>query len=294
MLENLLFYNHFGFGDLFVSRELVKYTIANVPAKKYLYAHKHSKRILLDLPVEQVPLNMKLDCRAPYLHEGGTKLLALNTWYAVSPTFNFWRCSLNCLVDLFQKHYETHGVRASLPSIEKLVPKIDFNFYNTAAIDIFLSKLIFKKKVFICNGQTMSGQTRGSLTDFMAALQPVIDKNPDIAFFFTNDWPLELPNIFYTKNIIGLQDNDLCENGYLSTKCDVIIGRGSGTYTYSYLADNFFDPRKTMLCFTDDERTAQWIYPKEYVKAKLVWSCNYDVGNMRGLMESAMETSYGA
>lgn len=288
-LETLLFYNHFGCGDLHCSRELVKFFIDHSVANRYLYAHKQSDRLLLDLPVEQISLKPELDLRKSFLHDPRNGVLCLNTWYGVSPTMNEWRCTLNCLYALFTSHLRQHDFKFDLPPIESFIPTIDFTKYQTEVAAKFLANDV-RRRVLISNGECMSGQTRMDSGVFEQVISAFIDAHPDILFFLTNSSSLVRRNVLYTSDVIGLPTgtSDLCENAFLSTQCDVVVGRGSGTYTFAYLKENFLNPKKTMVCFTDDSRTAQWVYPTEIMKARLLWSNNYDAASMRALLEVAL------
>ena len=50
------------------------------------------------------------------------------------------------------------------------------------------------------------------------------------------------------------------ENAFIGSKCDVIIGRASGPYSFCLNTDVMLDPSKKMIALCDDERVAQWVY----------------------------------
>ena len=66
MYEKIIFYNHFGYGDLFNSREFVKELMKLLPADMYFYAHNKNKRTLEDIenlkyiPLRSMPLYFKI------------------------------------------------------------------------------------------------------------------------------------------------------------------------------------------------------------------------------------------
>lgn len=288
MLDTLVFYSNCNKGDLHVSRELVRFVADAVPAKRKVYAHKWSPRILMDLPLEHTP-RVAFNRDVPFHHDPRANLLALNTWYGVSPTFGNTYCSLNALVDLFKFHIERHGIRCELPSIEHLIPRIDYSKYHIAAAREFLQRSIWRKRVMVCDGPVLSGQTGGLLEDFRGAIEDVAIAHPDVLFLATERGGLRPHNnVVYTADIITLDDTDLCECSYVSTQCDVVIGRGSGPYTFAYVAENFLDPNKTMLCFTDRRDTAQWVYPESVVKARMLWSNGYGRDHVRAKIEEAL------
>ena len=82
MLDKLVFYNHFGAGDIFESREFVKDYMKQFPAKEYWYAHGKHPRILADMPeLRYTPIDDSMNCRMPFFNKGNS--LYVNTWYQV-------------------------------------------------------------------------------------------------------------------------------------------------------------------------------------------------------------------
>jgi hypothetical protein len=57
----------------------------------------------------------------------------------------------------------------------------------------------------------------------------------------------------YTGDIIKVENSDLNEISYLSTFCDIIVGRSSGPFTFSNVKENIFDGNKAFLCFGEKE-----------------------------------------
>lgn len=301
------FYNHANLGDLHISRNLVKTLMQRATGvDHWLYAHRHSPRILQDIVgLEQVALAKQEPYKAACTDENG--VLWFNTWYAASPVWcagNGMGCTLNTLHELFRDHARALGCSLDEP-VENFIPTIDFSKYSVEGARAFLdlARKEYRKTVLVCNGETMSGQTRMPPGVFNQLVCDVIKVHPDILFLLSNvpvaqsqPQPLfrgenvMIPNMFYTTDIIALDDAcDLPENSYVSTKCGIIIGRGSGAYSFAYLADNFMDANKTMVCFTDDERTARWVIPYGVTKARILWSNDYSMENMKKLVEEAIK-----
>jgi hypothetical protein len=69
---------------------------------------------------------------------------------------------------------------------------------------------------------------------------------------------LNKDNIKYTKDIINIRDNDLNEISYISTFCDIIIGRGSGPYCFSTIKSNLLNKNKIFIGFTNLIEDAKW------------------------------------
>jgi hypothetical protein len=302
MVKTLLFYNPANIGDAHIGREFVRYFFALAQNKGYgrfVYCDKNSPRILLDMPKIQhcAPQAVgQLDPHKASAYLADTDTLVLNGWYAVSPIWcNGYGhgCTLNTLYELYRQHAREYFGHEITEPIEHFIPRIDFSRYAVDAARAFFHSVEgqYRKKVLISNGQPQSGQTRMERAPFEHLITDLVAAHPDVLFLLSDRiGSFEVPNVAYTRDVIGLPDKfcDLPENGYVSTLCDVVVGRASGAYSFAYLADNFLDARKTMVCFTDDERTARWIYPTDAVKARILWSNDYASEKMRVLVEEAL------
>lgn len=304
-MKTILFYNPANLGDIHISRELVKYIMRVAPAESFAYCHKNSPRILADIArLEHRPVGLAFRDTNNHVRSfrvATSDTLCLNTWYAVSPVWNAGRgmgCTLNTLYELFCEHarrYFDHDITAP---VESFLPRIDFSKFAIDRASRFLDGAAasgkFRKTVMFCNGKTMSEQTHMDDDDFVWLLARAAAANRDVLFLLTNVDPhlslLTSPNVVYTRDVIGLPAEfcDLPENGYISTRCDVVIGRGSGAYSFAYLADNFLDEKKTMVCFTDDERTARWVIPYDTIRARIEWSNNYRPDSMESIVAEAL------
>ena len=107
----------------------------------------------------------------------------------------------------------------------------------------------------------------------------------EINFLVTNDSLISNDNVFYTKNIIGLE-KDLFEISYLSTFCDVIIGRSSGPHSFSYIKDNFFNKKKINISICSFEYDGRWFYE---VDCNNIWTDNYDEKYVLNLIKKEIE-----
>jgi hypothetical protein len=265
-----------------------------LPDKQFVYHHKNPHRVLVDIPnLEYRSLIAGFNIDIPYYVDGDT--LYLSTWFATSPVWNGgngYGCSLNTLYELFKQHMRTHFAHTIKEPVESFIPTIDYSYYHTSGVSNFLRTLDGKKKVLVANGLPLSGQTRILAGVLDAVVEKVARVHPETLFFVTSPVAFSLPNVVYTRDVIGLPADvcDLPENSFLSTHCDVVVGLGSGAYSYSYVAENLLDSKKVFVCFTDDEKTARWIYPTNTVKVKISWSNNYEQDNMISMIEGALWT----
>jgi hypothetical protein len=68
---------------------------------------------------------------------------------------------------------------------------------------------------------------------------------------------------------------NLNELSFLSTKCDIVVGRGSGPYIFFQTKDNLFNRHKSIISFTDNKNTGNCVLLENYNiddKAKQIWN----------------------
>jgi hypothetical protein len=175
-----------------------------------------------------------IDDKFPLIHADGDTLY-INTWYnADRNTSHFKGISLATLYENFTKVYKFLNIK--LEPIEFYIPTIDFTKYEISHIDEFMMGKQDKVKVFISNGKVQSNQSVNYNMDEL--IRALASNHIDVLFFISNGCSIVKDNVFQTNRIIRLKDNDLCENAYISTFCDIIFGRNSGSHTYSFLKDN--------------------------------------------------------
>jgi hypothetical protein len=310
VIREVAFYNPCNNGDIHVSRELVKYTMKVARKQcsdtRFYYYHKNPARLTVDIEgLEHRPLSeMPQIASANELRSFKYKdTIFLNTWYAASPVFKSMYCTLNTLHELFRsnlKEWFAHDIGSDadrfLPTYEKRLFALDL---ETHKVDEVVSQWYSGcaqhrgTRVLLCNGQPMSGQTNMPPGHFEEAMQAVIDAHPSALFIVTNPEVHQFSgdNVIFSSDITDVEGCDLPEIAYLSIFCDVIVGRGSGPYSFSLTRENLTNPLKTFVCFTDDERVANWVYMSNLVAAKIVWSDNYDVDNMRAIVNKVLSES---
>jgi len=74
---------------------------------------------------------------------------------------------------------------------------------------------------------------------------------------------------------------NLNEFSYLSLFCDTIIGRTSGPYMHTVVAENIQDKNKTFICFCRTEIESSYI-EKSQLKANFIWK---DTANTQEIYE---------
>jgi len=137
-----------------------------------------------------------------------------------------------------------------LEDIEYYIPSIDFKYFNTSLIDLNLKDFNYDKYVYISNGDTVSNQSDNEeLSSYIINLS---NRYKNYLFITSNEFENNSGNIIPSKLLIGSDGfNDLNENAYITTKCDIIIGRDSGPFTFSIIKDNILtDKKQTFIMIT--------------------------------------------
>lgn len=250
--EEVCFYCYFGNGDIFNSKGLVRDMINSFPDKRYFYAHSKSSRILEDLPLTSVGIIKEIMPGDKHYLVGNAKDLYFNTWIGLD------------------SKYVLPGVGVTLSKyiilyndiLKKL--KVDFRFVNNPYLyipDTDYSKVQHKgnvwafnevypgRKILISTGDVFSNQSENF--DFAPIVEELCLRHKDTQFITTTDLGIWQHNYHSTPGITQTLDGfDLNEISYLSTMCDVIIGRSSGPYVFCQTKTNLMNPNKKFLSFT--------------------------------------------
>ena len=264
------FFNGWHNGDVHVSREFVKWIIKNVPAEEYVYSHKHSPKLIMDIPELSFDNIIPQQSTSDWVVDGD--VLYINTWFRTIPRiYDEYECTIQCLYHMFRHGLDKIGVELT-GDIESFIPQIDYDRYEIGAARLFLSEAEDKKKVFFCNGTVLSNQIAN--VDMNPIIVRLADKFDDVYFFLPNgNNEVEKPNVFYTKDIIKSKDSDLNENAYIAKFCDIIFGRASGPHAFCWNTDNV---NKKVISISYDRKVGTFgldeLYPKNFIHTN-----NYDV-----------------
>lgn len=253
---SICFYSHFGNGDLFNTREIIKWIMRENPQYNYFYAHSKNKRMFEDIP------NLKYSVIKSFMHGmspfviGGANDLYFNTWIGrdgkhVLPGIGV---TINEYIKMFNdsiKGLPGQFALNQLPLVPKsFMPTIDFDklkFKNR--VDAWLDAHLYDPLVLISNGNTQSNQAKNFNFDPIA--ESLARKYPWIHFILTQPSTIRAKNIFYTKDFIRADDAfDLNEISYLSTYVNMIVGRSSGPYVFTQVKENLENPNRIFLSFT--------------------------------------------
>lgn len=252
-IKNVVFRCFFNNGDLHLVRSLIRYVTNILPNLSYQLTHPQSVKTLGDLSIPLLwndPSNYRKFDNRGYHIEGETLImnvqyLAFNGYF-----FNQFGPTIMTVWNIFNKTLK-EVFNIELPKDYSLfLPKIDYSYYETDVIDSIISKNQRSKNILICNNLFESKQAIDF--DFDNVISTLSHSFPNYTFYVTNTSNIINENIVHlynrTKSFVG---GNLNEISYLSTKCNVLMGRNSGPHTFCYVKENLFDHKAIFVSFSD-------------------------------------------
>jgi hypothetical protein len=279
-MKRIIFFNPCRNGDIHVSRSYIQDIIIKLGIDyKYFYEqHKNFTRgfILSDIK------NLNYVSEITQLHNSSIvetdDSIYINTWYAQSN----WKydtgdgdVNFYILYNIFKDVYKY--LKIKIEDLEFYKPKINYENLDLKEIDNLIELgNIFRKKVLICTNPVQSGQSLNF--DFSQVVNQLSILHSDVIFYITSDLNINSNNVV---KIINSNPNktDLNEISYLSTKCDVVVGRSSGAYTFSIVKENLDNLNKYMVCFSNNKLLTTG-YREDSCKCNQVWSDDYSLDNI--------------
>lgn len=269
--HNLIFFNHYHRGDLFTHKEFARQCKKEITWAKMAYWHYNHPKVNADLgiPLQNTPYQLDNKQLFYYLEQDNKIFLLVNTWigchneiFAKHGGVNLLSLteSWKVLFDEINSKMKSNLVVDS--NIEAYLPTIDWDFFNVDNVDDFVAANSGKKVLF-CNGVPMSNQSFAS--DLSKEIKDLAHTYKDILFICTKKFDTSAENIKFTDDIIQdteefqiktpwndrpLNNCDLNEISYLSTKCNAIIGKNSGPFVFCETKENFMDPSKMIVSFS--------------------------------------------
>lgn len=290
MLDKLIFYNHYGNGDVHYSREFVKDIMKKVPAKKYEYYHRHNIGILKDIKnLESFTNIFSMNYSNQQQISFVENLIIINTWVGQqSAKYLKYNCSMYSNYLVFIDIYKQLNIE--IENIDYYISSIDFNYIETENIDNFIND--DKIKILFSNGNVFSGQAQNFNFDII--IDRLSSYFKDVEFILTHDSNIKKNNIIKVSDVIKINGN-LNEIGYLSTFCDIIIGRASGPYCFTQIKDNFFDENITFISFSNDNREGLYYgFSDDFIGkkplSKMIHSSDYNYESIFNIIKNEIES----
>ena len=254
-MKEICFFNHYHNGDLISSKSFITEIMSKINTK-YYYRHCMNQKVLSDLDIEYVGIP---------IHPMSDKIIEdenivyVNTWIG-SYFENDEFCgdvSLLGIHNMFGKVYGTlnkiFDANLKLNDHINYFPKINYSKFNTSNIDSYLKDDV-NTKILFCNGEPLSGQCTYT-GDMKEIIENEAQTHPNKTFITTKKINSNIDNIKFTGDIINSIDKcDLNEISYLSTFCNLIIGRNSGPHCFTMVDDNLKNKEKTFYSFSSYDK----------------------------------------
>jgi hypothetical protein len=241
MRKKISFYSNVHLGDIHLGRSYIKWFVDNFEAD-FFYSHNYDHTVLSDIDnLIFDNQNYKFLPRDSDIIEK-ENFIFLNTWIGAGGLAV--GCNFKAIFILFTKYFnflKSKGILCKQDSLPDLLPKIHFNHQSikTKKIDEWFKNRDKNKRILICNNVPQSGQSfTESLNSFIINLSNLY---PQYEFYVTNqENPLvSRSNVFYIDTIINEQQKfNLNQISYFSTYCDIIVGRGSGPFSFCEIEEN--------------------------------------------------------
>lgn len=272
MIDRLVFYNHYGNGDLFISREFIREIMGIIPAKEYYYSHSKNARMFADFPKLKFALITDNCIMRKHGYRFGNDIY-INTWLGVDS--NYVTSANSCSIDNSFRMYNDILRDLDFPllsqPLEAYLPRIDYNFFDIAPIDRFIENNEGRKMVFITNCNVQSNQAENF--DFMAIITKLCVNYSDVLFIISDSIGVVLDNLITTREITQSKDGfDLNELSYFSLFVNLLIGRSSGPQIFAMVSENCMNPNKAFLSFTYRPESAHIVNKIPPIRAKIFWS----------------------
>lgn len=292
-INDILFFNMFGNGDLHYSREFVKFFSSKIglPAK---YHHRKCSGLLRDIPGVEFQGSFPFpiaDTNPIGLFQVDQTLL-FSTW--IGQEGCKWLhpdgCTIRNNYKFYLEHAKVFGIQ--IPEEKEFIPTIDYSKYHIDSI-----KISKDKNILICNGPALSGQSRNF--DMSSVIVALAQKHPSCRFFVTQGMPTPFENIIDLNLMIDTNGlSNLNEISYVSLFCDIIVGRGSGPFCFTHVKENLYDKNKTYLVMGNQEREGNWVTMSDYGDpncAKQIWiDSSYGVEtNMFNIVDGEINEKFG-
>jgi hypothetical protein len=294
--SSVVFFNNANNGDVFYSKEFVRFFAGNLNAKAY-HSHFKCPSLISDLGIPFIRVNTQpLQNISMHIEN---EILFLNTWIAQNDKKWWDGCTLHNNYRMYLDHANTLGLSSLFPKEEHFfIPDIDYKHYG---VDDFC--LPTDKNVFVSNGPVLSGQTvNWNMTEMIVNLAK---KHSSCSFYITQPIDAALKNVFDANQWFdfGGRKSNLNELSKLASLCDIIVGRSSGPYSFTHTKSNLFNPNKTYICSSNGRDEGHWGGLWDYnipQKAKQLWvEChvhkNSDCsGDLLGMVDDEIKTKYGS
>lgn len=276
MIDNVVFFNTWHFGDLHSNKEYVRQFMDEF--LRHGIGMKYATAVAgraVNLPIETCSVYdyPQLVTNPVTFFDANSRVMYINTWvghYLQMQSHNFYS----------QKQmWEDISERVLIASDAKIVVAIDNDAMRyVSRIDRELISPVSipeGRNIMFCNDIPISGQSNtGSMA---TAINRLASEFTQFNFICTNLFNSESSNIFFTNNLTKRSELicDLPEVGYISESCEIIVTNSSGPGTFAMTRNNFLDDRKSLVAFVIGEGNTFW-NGVNGVRAQVSWHPVFD------------------
>ena len=244
MINQIVFYNHYHNGDVFISKQYIKYIMSLFPDFEYTYYHANTPKLLKDLGIKTLPIsNTNLPQKEQVFVIG--KTIYVNTWIGAQETHSKYGCTFvgyNFMwSNIYQEIARIFDTRLPFGNKYYYIPETDYSFYdipNDLNID-------YNNTILFSNGRVDSDQASWQDTDFI--VNALLDNFKDKTIILTHKTNIKNNRILYTNDIVKTTDGDLNEISWIAEKCKYLIGRHSGPFIFMHTKNILNDLNKNMI-----------------------------------------------
>lgn len=259
-MKRIVFFNYYGNGDIHLSRGFVRQIMQKVRQQdaniQFAFGHKKDPKLLSDiegLDFDPNALSILNNPAANLVNIGDTTYI--NTWYGQQnyKYIGIYGTTIDCLYAALDDSCKTlwnFSLEDISTDLTTFFPIIDYSKYQIEQASNWLHGNT-ATKILVENGNCTSSQA-----DNFPIAYPIVNlanKHKDKIFILTQEENISLPsNIAFSSHIIHKRGiSDLNEVSFLSTHCDMIIGRASGVFSFTINQDNLFRRQIKFLCFSN-------------------------------------------
>lgn len=272
MVNEIVFYSNVHMGDLHLSRPYVKWFVDSFPFVKISYSHNYDKSIFSDiknLNIASDEIWQSLPRQGDIFHSEDYSFVAFNTWaYAGDVRMG---CNYFSLHNIFSRYLELlkqideRFINFKLPKY--LIPKIEYDRNSPYILNVenWFKNKQNDKKIFVSNNFVESNQAHNF--NMSELISEWASNHLNCDFYISNkiDPLVQLDNVYYNTDIINKNGTDMIEQSYISTFCDIIIGRNSGPFSFAEVEENLNKKWITMSFNSIPQDAFNWfnLFPNE-------------------------------
>jgi len=242
-MKKIVFYNNWHNGDVFVCKEFIREITNHFNLPTY-YCHDMKKCFYKDINLTECD---RFEGGHFHTDHGITikdNVAYINTWYNSEHGKFYSGSTLITLYNYFKHVYSVLGLEIN-KNYEYYIPRIDMEYYKNKINHNLLTKK-YDKKILICNNIPLSGQAQEY--DWSDYIDHLGEQYPNYLFLITNDGVYKQTDNVVKVNTLYTVDyninNDLMEISYISTFCDIIVGRSSGPFSCCFTVNNIGTSKK--------------------------------------------------